>query len=373
MPRVAIIQNRVILGGRLSVILSIAEVLNRRGITPDIITCGAPSESVIRDRYSQRAEFRIVRIPAPPLPTDLDIWQFNRRVGSRLDGYDLVINTSNSLACLDQNAAPLIHYVFYPRKRRAESSSASIHIPERTIRPLSPKRLTKALARRMYRNERISGNTFVVAISEFVRDAIREDFDVPDERLSIIYPPIDIARFDPSRQRRPHVTTLGRFQPYKRQLDQARIARDLPDLDFSIVGFITSQGYFDQCKRFCEESGADNVNLVASASSEETRELLETSQFFMHNVVDEPFGLTTVEAIAAGCVPVVHDSGGQREVVPDECLRFSTPQEAIDRLRRLQERDDLPAINESLRSRAAELFSAEAFRLRLDETLDAFL
>jgi glycosyltransferase involved in cell wall biosynthesis len=33
--------------------------------------------------------------------------------------------------------------------------------------------------------------------------------------------------------------------------------------------------------------------------------------------------MTTAEAIASGSIPFVHNSGGQREIVPDERLRFT--------------------------------------------------
>jgi glycosyltransferase involved in cell wall biosynthesis len=371
--RVAIIQNRVILGGRLSVILSIVEHLNQRGIRPDLICGGAPDAAVIGDRYGRRARFEVIRLPAPPLPTDLDVAQFNRRVGRRLDGYDLVINTSNSLAFLRQDVAPVIHWVFYPRKRRAASPAANIHQPEVRLGAADPRRLAKAFHRRLYRDEGIAEGTRVVAISKFVRDAIVADFDLPAERLAIVYPPVDGARFDASRPRRERVITLGRFQPYKRQLEQLEIARRLPELDFSIVGFVTSRRYFARCRRYRERHRVDNAELVAGASFDDTRALLEGSRFFLHSVRDEPFGLTTAEAILAGCVPVVHDSGGQREVVPDEKLRFATPAVAADRLRRLADAESLTGLNETLRRRAVELFSRQSFERDFGRLLDRTL
>lgn len=371
--RVAIIQNRVILGGRLSVILSIVEQLNQRGIRPDLICCGAPDQAVIRDRYSQQASFEVIRLPAPPLPTDLDVAQFNRRVGRRLDGYDLVINTANSLAFLRQDVAPVIHWVFYPRKRRAASPGPNIHLPDQRLGTADLRQLVKAFQRRLYRDERIAETTRVVAISEFVRDAVLADFDLPAERLAIVYPPVDGARFDPSRPRRERVVSVGRFQPYKRQLEQLEIARRLPELDFSIVGFVTTRSYFERCRRYRQRHGIDNAELMADASFDDTRALLEGSRFFLHSVVEEPFGLTTVEAILAGCVPVVHDSGGQREVVPYEELRFTTPAMAAGRLRRLADSESLAGISEALRQRAVELFSRQRFERDLGRLLDRVL
>ena len=65
-----------------------------------------------------------------------------------------------------------------------------------------------------------------------------------------------------------------------------------------------------------------NVHLVPDASEEERDKLLSSSTFFLHSLRSEPFGITTVQGIAAGCIPIVHNSGGQIEIVEDELLRY---------------------------------------------------
>jgi len=69
------------------------------------------------------------------------------------------------------------------------------------------------------------------------------------------------------------------------------------------------------------------------------RALLQESRYFLHTVVNEPFGLTAVQAMAAGCLPIVHDSGGQRETVPNPRLRYRTLDEAPDMIRFLEALD----------------------------------
>ena len=40
-------------------------------------------------------------------------------------------------------------------------------------------------------------------------------------------------------------------------------------------------------------------------------------------MINEPFGIVTVQAISAGIIPIVHNSGGQKEVVPIKELRYN--------------------------------------------------
>ena len=48
-------------------------------------------------------------------------------------------------------------------------------------------------------------------------------------------------------------------------------------------------------------------------------------------MVGEHFGISIVEAMASGCIPIVHNSGGMKEFVPAE-NRYETLQEAADKI-----------------------------------------
>jgi glycosyltransferase involved in cell wall biosynthesis len=83
----------------------------------------------------------------------------------------------------------------------------------------------------------------------------------------------------------------------------------------------------------------------------------------------EHFGMTTAEAMAGGCVPIVIDRAGQREIVREgvDGFRWSTPE-------RLAERTAAVAADETLRARLAasaieraQRYSDEAFALRWRE------
>ena len=69
-----------------------------------------------------------------------------------------------------------------------------------------------------------------------------------------------------------------------------------------------------------------------NASSSELEKIHSASQFFLHTMREEPFGISTVEAILNGCIPVVHNSGGSAEIVGNEQLVFDNNNEAIKNL-----------------------------------------
>ena len=97
---------------------------------------------------------------------------------------------------------------------------------------------------------------------------------------------------------------------------------------------------------------------------------LRGAAFFLHTMRDEPFGMSTVEAIAAGCIPVVHDSGGQREVVPLDHLRFRTVEEAVGIFEALlaQRPKALAETSRYLQNHIRQ-FSRDTFRGRMSKIL----
>ena len=48
-------------------------------------------------------------------------------------------------------------------------------------------------------------------------------------------------------------------------------------------------------------------------------------------MVGEHFGISIVEAMALGCLPIVHNSGGMKEFVPEQ-YRYETLQEAANKI-----------------------------------------
>ena len=125
---VAIIQNRIIRGGRFHVIAGIIKTLNQKGIIPDVITIKSKvNKDEAEQFYGEKIEFRLKEILFDlKLPADYHILFFNFFVRFYLKRYRLVINSSNSSFFLPAHI-PLLSYVHYPRKDRLLSEKLSIH------------------------------------------------------------------------------------------------------------------------------------------------------------------------------------------------------------------------------------------------------
>ena len=86
----------------------------------------------------------------------------------------------------------------------------------------------------------------------------------------------------------------------------------------------------------------------------------------------EHFGMTTVEAMAGGCVPVVIDRAGQKEIVREgvDGYRWSTPEELVARTGRVARDEALRARLATAARERAEQFDEAAFAARWHEIAD---
>ena len=218
------------------------------------------------------------------------------------------------------------------------------------------------------------------AISDFSRTWTKKLWGID---CQIVYPPVDT---DFRRQeKRKTILSVGRFaipgDGHQKNQEQMLLTfqqlRDngVTDWDYVSVGGLQDtpkhKTYFDGLSRLAQGSGA---RLVANMGRRELKHLYEQSSVFWHAagfgvdentepVFAEHFGISTVEAMAAGSVPVVIKKGGQKEIVEHGVSGFlwETLAELESYTHRLLADDNLRAqMSEAARARA-KMFSRDSF------------
>ena len=224
-------------------------------------------------------------------------------------------------------------------------------------------------------------------ISEYSRSWIEHYWNRPSE---ILYPPVDVDSFSVGKKC-PQILNVGRFfagqHNKKHQLMvtvfKQMVDRGLTGWNLHLAGGTTPgeehQAYladvFEQAKGY-------PIEIHTDIPYSELSDLYAATSIYWHasgygeNDQREPekfehFGITTVEAMAAGCVPVVIAKGGQPEIVRHGKNGF-----LWNRLEELQEltqrliRD--VAIMQALSQQAVKdsrKYSTEVFSQRLDELM----
>ena len=105
-----------------------------------------------------------------------------------------------------------------------------------------------------------------------------------------------------------------------------------PSVQFAVIGRLHDKETLADLQRLVEKLGlVERVKFYPDASSEKKIELLKKAKIYLHTMVGEHFGISIVEAMALGCLPIVHNSGGMKEFVPEQ-YRYMNLQEAADKI-----------------------------------------
>lgn len=169
------------------------------------------------------------------------------------------------------------------------------------------------------------------AISEFSHKWIKKYWDRPSE---ILTPPINLGDFH-SGEKRQQILSVGRFfygSHNKKHLEliaafKGMVENGLQGWELHLVGGTTPGiEHDDYLQRVKYEARTLPIQIHVDTTFRELVQLYSESVIYWHasgygeNEEREPikfehFGITTVEAMASGCVPVVIGNGGQPEIV----------------------------------------------------------
>ncbi len=200
----------------------------------------------------------------------------------------------------------------------------------------------------------------------------------------VLYPPVDVRQFRPAASRDRSIVSVGRFFPpsdghSKRQLEQVhafgRIVQSgrLAGWTLHLIGGCEkrSQGYLDEVR--AAATGLP-IEIHANAPRSLLENLLNTAAIQWSATgygadeektpwASEHFGMTTVEAMAGGCVPIVIDKAGQREIVRHgvDGFRWSTLEQLIEQTIDVATAETLRARLAASAIQRAQNYSDEAF------------
>jgi glycosyltransferase involved in cell wall biosynthesis len=169
-------------------------------------------------------------------------------------------------------------------------------------------------------------NSTVLTNSEFSRKAIFKTFGVDS---TILPPPVDVDIFRngclSSNIRDDSILVISRFHPSKKIENAVHLAKLLRHnevgLCMNIVGNMPLDGigyfnYLDELVR--HYSLEDFVKFEINVRFDRLLDLMRRSKVYVHPLPGEPFGISTVEGMSAGIIPVVPDIGGHTEFVPSK-------------------------------------------------------
>lgn len=331
-------------------------ILSEHPLSPSELARGAALLSVGDLRPHRLRYGRVRRIRFFPAV----LWRYDAFLNTLLQlrdvKCDLYVNTKANLLPLVpvpssvlEGTTPAIMYVHWPTIGEAWMRKP-IYLP------------LVAAVRRLVGTIRRRGDIRLLASSKYT--AARTE-RVLSLRPEVVYPPVnvDAIPFSTSRQREPSAVTVARFSREKNLEVALLMATRVKGLRrLYICGMLQDRSYYADIRRIIRELGLEHrVRLFPNAERATIMELLGRCGVYVHTCVGEPFGISVVEAMAAGCIPVVPSVGGPSEYVPRD-LQYSSEEEFAAIVGREIER---PSYDRAEMRAIALRFSVQRFRARV--------
>ncbi len=154
------------------------------------------------------------------------------------------------------------------------------------------------------------------------------------------------------------------------------------DWKLVIAGGLTEKGGEKVVDDLKKQTQGYPIEILVNISFDKLKSLYQIAKIYWHAAGfgediekyperAEHFGITTLEAMASGTVPLVFNAGGQQDIVTDDKSGYlwKTGEEFIDKNRKLLENEKLlERISKSARLRAED-FSQNKFYAKLEEII----
>jgi len=159
----------------------------------------------------------------------------------------------------------------------------------------------------------------IIAVSKRIRDQIIEKYGADPNKIRVIYNAIDSSTFDSGLKIKPGedmILSLGRLTLHKGLDHLLRAAKIVvehhPNAKFVIAG--KGDKFKDLLELAIDLGIEDNVFFLGYVSQEDIPKLYARADVFVMPSVFEPFGITALEAMAAGTPTIISKTSGVSEV-----------------------------------------------------------
>jgi len=287
----------------------------------------------------QKVEFRVRKVASiiKKLPflnsykTSLQVKLIND-----LNRYDLVIDTGTNgwfTKKLKPKTICYIHYPYFQSKKKGW------------------KKITNNL---LVDPKKAFQYDTLICNSRFTKKCLRK---LTNKKIEVIYPPVEVSKIKP-RKKQNKIVTIGRFTYEKKHEVLIDAFKELykknKDYSFHLIGSFQNnmplykKEYLDMLK---ERAKGFPIKFHMNMPHDKVLKFLEDCKIYWHSrgygETDlneyENFGITTVEAMAAGCVPIVINLGAQPEIVEHgkNGYCWNEPKELLDYTKNLIENINL--------------------------------
>jgi glycosyltransferase involved in cell wall biosynthesis len=163
-------------------------------------------------------------------------------------------------------------------------------------------------------------NILFISNSKFIQDSIKNNFS---KDSLVIYPPVESDVFRNDSPKEKSAITISRYSQEKNLEFAIDVFQDI-DVSYTIIGNTKARVNKIYCKKIASKLlnlKKSKISLLQNIERNQVVDSLKKSKVYFH-ASPETFGISVVESIAAGCVPIVPDNSAHKETVPINELRY---------------------------------------------------
>ncbi len=217
-----------------------------------------------------------------------------------------------------------------------------------------------------------SGYDIFIPNSDFTASYLKKFWNISDEKIKMTYHPVNLLSQNCHKEKGT-ILICSRIEKSKKIEELINAYRSssflLENCSLTVAGSIKNESadYKDYITKLCPK-----VKFVFEPSNQELQALYSKSEVFWHAkgfgetnpYLMEHFGLTTVEAMSVGCVPVVIDKGGQKEIVQENCgFKWNTLEELVQKTELLfKDTELLNKMSENAKKKGRILFVGKFYK-----------
>jgi len=197
-----------------------------------------------------------------------------------------------------------------------------------------------------------------IAISHLVQKRIAKYYR---RESTIIYPPVDIARYRLHEKKERYYFTMSRLVPYKRiKLIVEAFVKNGKHLIVAGTGPQLTE---------IKEIATENIEILGYVEEEKVVDLMQRAQAFLFAAYED-FGIVPVEAMACGTPVIAYGEGGIKDTLIEGKTGVFFREQTVDSLNQAIEYFETIDFDASAISEHASRFSQNHFRSKIGKFID---
>ncbi len=223
-----------------------------------------------------------------------------------LTGYELVISSSHAVAKGVLVGPDQLHICLCHSPIRYAWDLQGQYLKESNLDTGVKSYMVRWLLHRMriWDFRSASGVDFFVAVSKFISRRIKKTYR---RESHVIYPPVDIEKFQLKVDKEDFYLASSRLVPYKKIPLIIEAFNSMPDKKLIVIGDGPDA---ERCKRLA----GNNVVFMGYQSTEVLKDHMQRAKAFVF-AAEEDFGIIPVEAQACGTPVIAFGKGGALETI----------------------------------------------------------